>query len=585
MEEFGPAKPIGAGDVNSTPNPDQKVDLLETKDYKLNVYSLKIETYSNGNINFKVQQKNIESPFYYFKEYNYEEILQKFILIKEHYENISKILKFFDIAISKNKINLLKDDKNKKMKLSLKKSMDFEEVECILELDEAEINNEDMLKLMMEQIRELKVKEMGSGGDKDIKKLIEDNEMMKSKIKYLTEENEKNKKEKEEMKNMIKIISDERKKDKETFEAKIKFLVSEIKKIKQKLEDNKIGESSSTVKKSNNDNFEQDPNKLKFKELLTNMNSGAGLLSNFAVYTGLKDDITYLVYNNKNTFNLDVMRIKDKAIIYSLKKHTKNVSVIKYYIKNNKEEYLLSCEKNFKNKTNNIIDSNKLVIIWDIQNNYNIKYIFQENILGNIYDALILYNISSKDYILISSDNKESIKLYELCDNVKFIYNIPGTNEYITNYMIPWIYNNNFYVIKLFSDISIYNIFRDECYAKLNYEKSKYYCGYIYNKNYLCANDRNNHYLRIWDLINKNIYKDIKYDVDVGREIVPWNNIYTIVSCYGYIAIVDIENGKLTNKIHIESSSLGGVKKVYLNQLGECIIVSDFAGNIKLFSL
>ena len=73
------------------------------------------------------------------------------------------------------------------------------------------------------------------------------------------------------------------------------------------------------LKKSNDDEFEKDPNKLTFKELLTNNHSGIGLLANFTVYTGLKDDIEYLVYNNKHNFNLEVMRIRDKYIVYSLK--------------------------------------------------------------------------------------------------------------------------------------------------------------------------------------------------------------------------------------------------------------------------
>ena len=109
------------------------------------------------------------------------------------------------------------------------------------------------------------------------------------------------------------------------------------------------------------------------------------------------------------------MRIRDKYIVYSLKKHNKNVSVIKYFNKDNKEEYLLSCEI-----------KGGVAIIWDIQNQFNIINIIQVESSGNIYDALLLFNKYNRDIILISSDQKEAIKLYDIKDNQKY-YNINGT--------------------------------------------------------------------------------------------------------------------------------------------------------------
>ena len=46
--------------------------------------------------------------------------------------------------------------------------------------------------------------------------------------------------------------------------------------------------------------------------------------------------------------------------------HNDPVMVIRYFVKNDKEDYLLSC------------DSANLSLIWDIQNNYDIKYIINE---------------------------------------------------------------------------------------------------------------------------------------------------------------------------------------------------------------
>ena len=71
------------------------------------------------------------------------------------------------------------------------------------------------------------------------------------------------------------------------------------------------------------------------KYQLTNNRADDGCLDNFDVFIGLKDKIEYIIYNNKNNYNLDIMRIKDKSIITSLKGHNNKTTVIRYYLKNN----------------------------------------------------------------------------------------------------------------------------------------------------------------------------------------------------------------------------------------------------------
>ena len=117
MEEYDesePAKPVGEeGNPKKTPNPDDlPKSLIENKVYKLNqdkdLYSLTIETFTNGNITFKVFQNNVESSVYYFKEYKYDDILPKLYLYKEQCDSISKELKYLDVIISQNKLTLNK---------------------------------------------------------------------------------------------------------------------------------------------------------------------------------------------------------------------------------------------------------------------------------------------------------------------------------------------------------------------------------------------------------------------------------------------------------------------------------------------
>ena len=574
MEEYEPAKPILP--PNITPQPNQN-EISETKNYKLylnnDTFLLVIETSSNGDINFKVKQINIITRYYFSKKYSFEEILKKLYLYKDLYESISKILIFIDNSISHKKM-ILNEDQNQNILLSLKKSMDFEEVECKIELEKIKIKDEEIIDILIEQINEIKSKD----------KIENNNQYITSIIKQIKEENEKNKKENEEMKNNINKLIEEKNKEKEEMEKKLNLLIEENKTMKDNLEkfknffEEKMKEQQSgninIFNEINTDNFSQNPNELKFKELLANNHSSAGMLSNFTVFTGLKDNIPYLVYNNNTNFNLEVIRLNDNTIMHSLQKHNNKVTVIKYYRKETNEEYLLSC------------DLNILTIIWDIQNNYNIKSIIQEEFKKPIWDAHILFNISGKDFIILSSGEKVTpIKLYELKNNnSQFMKNIFGTKDKITNYMIVWIYNNKYYIINFSSDISIYNIFENECYAQLNAEKSRYYCGFLYKKNNLCANDRNNNLLRIWDLVNKNLLREIKYEGELGREIIPWNDIYTIVACNHCFIIVDLEKGEITNKISVEKSCLGGVKKIRSDKIGECLIIADFNNNIEIFN-
>ena len=558
MEEYAAAKPILNAE-NITPEQNDQNFVAEKKDYKLSLdndtFQLTIETFLNGNINFKITQINQISSSSFNKKYSFDEILQKLYSPKNFYENISNVLKFINMSISEKKVLLIKD-KEQKIQLCIKKMIDYKEVDCIIELDEIKLNNDEILQLLLNELKEIKTHGVGKENDQGIKNSIAE----------LKKELEQAKKEKEVLEKKINLLTEENNKMKDNFEKYKNY-------IEEKLNDLK-NRDISFFTETNKENFIQNPNKLKYNEILATNHSDAGKLSNFLVFNGIKDNIPYLIYNNETNFNLEVMRLNDNTIINSLKKHANKVTVINHYKKSSNIDYLLSC------------DLNKLVVIWDIQNNFNVKATIQEQYSGIIWDAHLLLNVFNKDYILLSSGKKgESIKLYELKDNsTQFVKNVFGTKEHITNYMIPWFYNFKYYVIKFYNDISIHNIFENECYAELTAEKSSYFCGFIYNKNYLCANDRNNNLLRIWDLMSKNLIRQIRYDGESGREIIQWNDTYAIIACKYSFVIIDLEKEEMSSKISIKRC-LGGVKKIFLDRLGECLIVSDFNNTIILFKI
>ena len=149
--------------------------------------------------------------------------------------------------------------------------------------------------------------------------------------------------------------------------------------------------------------------------------------------------------------------------------------------------------------------------------------------------------------------------------------------------MLTWIYKNKHYLIIFCQQkIPIVNIFEEEesygsLYIKGLYKPKN---GFIYNDNYLCVIDSNNGCLRIWDLITKIQYKRIFIDFKVINGILLWDKIYAIISITEAFILVNLEEGKVVNKIKSNQGYNGYnyMNKIRLSDLGECLICSSSYG-------
>ena len=135
-------------------------NIIQTKeyDYQINAdtYVLKITAYSDQTIHFYLKQTNKMSIYYYEKIFTYEQIINTLKVLKELYNDITKVFGFYDMAITK-KIVILKEITNKKqMILNMQKEIDFIIVQCNIEMDIKQISNEDMIIIMAEEINKLK---------------------------------------------------------------------------------------------------------------------------------------------------------------------------------------------------------------------------------------------------------------------------------------------------------------------------------------------------------------------------------------------------------------------------------------------
>ena len=571
QESITPAPAIKPEEKNNNKQMENSYELSLNDD----IYLLIMKIIPDNKIHFKIRQINNLSFFYYEREYKYEEITKIFFLENNYYDSINKIFKFYDIAITRKKVNLSLNKEKNTIVLSLKKPMDFDEVECCLNLEEKKLTNEEMLKILFNEIKEMKLNNNKTNNDNDNnnnqnlnnnKDKNENNE----KIQYLINKNE-------ELEKKMNSIIDENIKLKNSISELQNTINELILKKDSKENEIQIKEESNSTPLNIDINFYGNPEKLDFKDCLTSNHSKSGWLRQFVVYTGIKDNIDYLIYNDKNNFNINIIRINDKKNVHYFKGHKDQVSVMRYFIQNNNNEYLLSC------------DESRIVFCWDIQK-YTQYFKIHTNFSGYIWDALILFNIFGNNYLLLPSNSlTEYTKIYDFKENSSFIKDIFGTYDNKTNYLIPWYYNNNYYLIECCSSkISINNILKDENYAVLKQEpEGLHCCGYIFNNNYLCVTDYNNNFIRIWDLINKSIFKEICFEANLAYGIIPWNNTYSIVACSGCLVVIDLKQEKMTYKIISKKikASFCDVIKIQLSKYGECLVCSDTNNNIRLFNL
>ena len=292
-----------------------------------------------------------------------------------------------------------------------------------------------------------------------------------------------------------------------------------------------------------------------------------------------------LLKGSKMTKNDGVLLYNKK--ISSLKGHKDIIISIRYFIniKNkNKNEYLISSDKN------------KIVIVWDITNNYNILYNINTNYGDDIYSSLLIFSINdNNNYIITSTKNisndadKSSTKIYSL-NSGKFIKYINNSNNYETYYLLSWynIKDNKYYLIELANNkIVINNLLEDKLYSELIQEpESSHYSGFIKNRNnkdYLFSCSFNG-YINIWDLYNKNNVKIINTNKYRLNNIIEWNDKYIIVVDFDNksFKIINIETFDIKR---VYKKGVKSIKKIYHPMHGESLLSSDQDGIIKLWSI
>ena len=251
--------------------------LINSKKYEMKLdqdsYLLLMEIYSNDKLCFKLRKSNNIQLYQYSNEYKYEDILNLLLLHKKHYEDLSKIFIFCDKAIINKKVKLIYNEKKKIMIMKLKRSLDFEEFECDIELKERKIKNEEIFKLLINEINAIKNKKENVQNSKYIEI-----------IKDLTKKNNKN-------------------------EQYIKTLEDKIKKLENKIDNlnNYIDERiNQKLNSQNNKNMLNQQNilpQMNQQMNFQNMNNNMNLNNNINNNMNFNQMNSNLILNNNMNFN------------------------------------------------------------------------------------------------------------------------------------------------------------------------------------------------------------------------------------------------------------------------------------------
>ena len=594
---------INLDEVKNEINDTQKD--LENKIKNVNLDEIKIQINDiQNNIDNKIRNINIDeiklninniknSLEDKFKTINLEEIKKEISELKSTFENKTKSLEITDND-NKTEINNLKNEMNN-IKKDLGSKNEEEDIKNKLNTIENELSN---IKTDISSLKEnIDLKQ-------EISKMKEEHinreNELKKEINQLKQEIEKRNSEKKDEKeidnklyeeiNSLKQMNNQMKEDKIKLENEISELKSQLSSMIEK--DNKKENEIRMIKEKNETKIKEQmmhkfvgkPEKLTKKYDILNTNN-IYFIDEFAVYISITDNKEYLASGNKNNFNIDIYDIRNNIFYISLKAHNNGTPTVRYFLDEKKhKEYLLSA------------DFLKTVIVWDINNDYNILLtIKNKEYKGSILSSILFFNIKIKDneyndYIITSTDdeNDDFSKVYNFGDG-SFLRNIPYTNKNLSYYLLPWEYNNNYYVIELcLNKISINNLLKDEEYAELvSAPESSHFGGFIYNTNFLCCSSENGQ-IRIWDLIEKKLVKKIETKGSFFFEIIPWNEKYLIAANYknNSIDIFDIEKGELFKQISsTHSPGVRAVKKIYLPNHGESLITAGHDSVIKLWSI
>ena len=336
-----------------------------------------------------------------------------------------------------------------------------------------------------------------------------------------------------------------------------------------------------------NESFSLNPNFICKETIIKDNYDDYFISDSFEIYYSYHNYNDIMLVSPNKQYEIRIISLKTKKLIRVLRGHSAPIGIVRHFFdQKNKIDYLIS------------VDDNKVLLVWDLSNNFKIKQTL--NLMyKSIYSAIMIFD-SLNDYIITSTFNNQNLaedftKIFNLEDG-KFLRNIGSKLPSKSHYLLPWKNpeDNLWYVIDFcVGKILIYPINGDdklfELKAGVDFESQlTYYYGITMGKDFtnLCAVSEGG-YIHIWNLLNKNLIYTKRINKGNLNTLLKWSDRYIIVSdkknCSFYV--IDIIDDRIITKISKDVNDfIKCFKKVKHPTLGECLITCNHAHLIQLWA-
>ena len=215
---------------------------------------------------FYIKKTNQISIYYYKKNFAYDDIINTLKLFKDHYNNIERVFKFYDIAISKKKVILKEDKEKKQMILQMERELDFDIMIINIELIEKVLNNEEIFRIITQELNKIKNKDIINENSQRIKDQDNEGKLKQMEEKLIIIQNKSDQQIEE-----INKIKQQYQKDMNLIKKEVEDIREEIKKIyngveiNNKLIKNEVNKQKEDIKQLKQ--IEQNDNNHLIKEI------------------------------------------------------------------------------------------------------------------------------------------------------------------------------------------------------------------------------------------------------------------------------------------------------------------------------
>ena len=495
----------------------------------------------------EVQEKQLELQAEAFEVWEIEIINQKFDKFREHMKQ--KIKDFTNKLIEK--MQKIYDDfaQSKEAIESSNIEMPDLKLETTIKFLNENKDNKEELEKFLENIKKFMDNDKLIKSQKDLKNLIYGKYLFEHLKTYET--------------NLEKINS---------LKTEInEFILKLIKCIFPEHEPIKIYTNQSTV------DFLSNPQELKFKETITNKCLKSFTIDSiFDAYTAF-DGNAYLASSLSSSYNIEIYNLQNNSLQSTLKGLYNQLYIIRHYAQySTNTDYLLSTT------------TGKTLKIWNLKTYTEYLTIKNCHSGAYMYSALLLFDeINKKNYVVTSSPN-DYIKLWNFEDG-KFIHDVGTKNDY-TYFINSWCHDSKYYIINANADnVKIYGIDKvNDLFGEYTGKQRTWHMSAFVEKindiDTLFESDGNG-YVRLWNLENNSLMKNIYCPSCSLRGLCLWNQQYVIVaSSDKSFKIIDFVKEKCVNSIVGQHyNSLCSVKKIKHPKYGESLLSGSIDGSIKLW--